>query len=151
DAWTDGAWMIASWLLLVSAQYQYWAAGRPAPAPRTQPTAPLVLSPAPTINLLPYVAVALTYGALLIANAGQPGAQLLGDTVRGLRLLPPIAVARQILAARDLGRLHSARAADAARSEDRFRALLQNSADLIIVVDEAGVVQYESSNRGALL
>jgi len=84
------------------------------------------------VNLLPYLAVAVGYGLLLIV-ARDLWRERLGGLIGGAVLLTLLVVARQILALRDK-----------ARGEARFRSLVQNATDIVCVVDQHGTFAYVS-------
>jgi diguanylate cyclase (GGDEF)-like protein/PAS domain S-box-containing protein len=93
------------------------------------------------LSALPYLAVLLGYGLLLWVSFGQ-----LEDRVQGLIfgavILTGLVVARQVVAVRENGRLLAAQATR--RSEARFSALVQQSSDVITIVDADGRVAYQS-------
>lgn len=91
------------------------------------------------VNHLPYIAVALGYGLLLI-DARDIWRERLGGLVAGAVLLTLLVVIRQVLALRDN-----------ARSEARFRSLVQNATDIVCVVDRAGAFSYISPSVDRVL
>jgi diguanylate cyclase (GGDEF)-like protein/PAS domain S-box-containing protein len=99
-------------------------------------------SPGPgSMSLVPYVAVVIGYGSLFLAALDRRTPSLGGIVVGAIALTATVLV-RQALAVRDNIRL----SADAAarQSEARFRTLVQNSSDLIAVVDLDTTIRYQS-------
>ena len=94
-----------------------------------------------SMSLVPYIAVAIGYGALFLAALDRRTPSLGGIVVGALALTGTV-LARQALAVRENVRL----SADAAarQSEARFRTLVQNSSDLIAVVDLDTTIRYQS-------
>ena len=96
-------------------------------------------APPPSINALPYVAAVVGYGVLIVAmtdhwNTGLGG--LVGCAIG----LTAVVLARQAVAERANLRLQGEQAVR--KSEARFRALVQNASDVIVVVDAAQVMRY---------
>jgi diguanylate cyclase (GGDEF)-like protein/PAS domain S-box-containing protein len=97
-------------------------------------------------SLLPYLSVAATLGLLLRFAMPRldPGGQLVLCGMVGLIVL---VVARQLTALRDnarlLGRL-DASLTELRHQEQRFRSLVQHSADVIMVTDRHGAITYVS-------
>jgi diguanylate cyclase (GGDEF)-like protein/PAS domain S-box-containing protein len=105
--------------------------------PRSQPLSPL-----------PYVAVASTFGLLLI-EAFRPGLGPVTDLAVWAVLITTLVVVRQLLAVRQNVRLLAQTAAR--QNEARFRSLVQHSSDVILVVDSAGTIQYVSPSAVRVL
>jgi diguanylate cyclase (GGDEF)-like protein len=92
-------------------------------------------------SAIPFLAVLPGFGLLLLA-ASESGAQPLAGLVVGAVLLTGITFARQSVATRETLRLL---AESAARDgEARFRALVQNSSDVITILDPDGTIRYQS-------
>lgn len=136
----DQLFAVGDLLFIVAAQYYYWQAGRPGTGlgRGAAPRAP--------ISLLPFAAVFLSYGVLLVADAHD----LMESTavpIAGAGAVTLLVVARQIVALAENRRLLAeteALAKDLERSEARFRSLVQNAPDVIVMLDANGRIVYES-------
>ena len=144
DSWVSGGW---GDMLYVLAFYTFGFS-----AHVQQITLPPVEHPADAIdkrprvfNWLPYVAVALGYGLLLgvtLSHWEDKTFDSLHELIFGATGLAALVVARQIVAVRENLRLqveHSAR-----REQSRFRALVQNSSDVITILDAELSIAYAS-------
>jgi diguanylate cyclase (GGDEF)-like protein/PAS domain S-box-containing protein len=104
--------------------------------------------PQQSTGMLPLAAVTVGYGTLAASAIGQ-----WSSTEGGLILaavgLTCVVMARQISTLRENVRL--ATEAAARQTEARFRSLVQNASDLIIVVDNAGIVRYQSPSAERVL
>jgi diguanylate cyclase (GGDEF)-like protein/PAS domain S-box-containing protein len=91
------------------------------------------------INLLPYAASVVGYGVLIVAmnDLWSTG---IGGLVGCAVALTAVVLVRQAVAERTNLRLQGERAAR--KSEARFRALVQNASDVIVVVDAAQRMRY---------
>jgi diguanylate cyclase (GGDEF)-like protein/PAS domain S-box-containing protein len=90
---------------------------------------------------LPYLAVATGYGLLI--HVGQDHlATELGELIIAAMVLTGLVVLRQATSLREIVRLQAEQVAR--RTEARFRSLVQNAADLIVVVDRTGQILYAS-------
>jgi PAS domain S-box-containing protein len=141
--WVDPLWVLGYYLLALSAQFQCWQA-------RLPDTSNTAASATPSFSLLPYSAIGLGYGLLLFVLFNQ-WVEHLGDLIIGAVVLTALVVARQVAAVRENTRLLAereyvrARAEQAIRqSEARFRSLVQNSSDAIMVVDRTAAIQYQT-------
>ena len=97
---------------------------------------------------LPYAALALDYGIVLVAAARSWPAPLSVLAV-GAAAVTALVVARQLTAVRENARLLADRAAR--ENEARFRALVQHSSDVTAIVDEAGVFRFVSPSVTRIL
>ena len=131
--WITGIYLI-SWALL----------GASATAAYTQSTtAPAAQDPRRRGDLpyLPYVAIALGYGMLLLADVAA-WSPTLGGLVIGAGGLTVLVVLRQVAAVRENFRLLAER--EVRRTDSRFRSLVQNASDIIVVLDENARIGFES-------
>jgi diguanylate cyclase (GGDEF)-like protein/PAS domain S-box-containing protein len=138
--WPDVLWISGQLLMLLAAQYQWWSARNPAVEESLEDTAGLGFS------LLPPAAVMMSFGLLLIVARGQLEAPIGGLIIAAVGLTV-VVLARQIASLAENTRLllRTTRLADELRlSEARFRSLVQNASDVIIVVDASGNILYES-------
>ncbi|HWQ12841.1 MAG TPA: ATP-binding protein [Roseiflexaceae bacterium] len=150
--WVDAVWMVGYFLLALSAQIQHAAAAR------DEDGVPGAALPGPRpLSLLPYVAVALGYGLLLLVLARQ-WAEPLGGLFVGAVALTALVIARQVADVREKTRLLEERAAVRAaaaeavrRSEARFRSLVQNASDAVMVVDPQTAIRYQTPSVQRLL
>ncbi|HXW97761.1 MAG TPA: EAL domain-containing protein [Gemmatimonadales bacterium] len=138
-AWTDIVYLLFYVLLTASGEL-YWRR----PVPRAQRPAERrpqfqVMSP------LPYVAMAVTYGLLLRA-ALWPWTDPVSGIVAGAALMTLLVVVRQLLAVRQNVRLLAEAGAEA-----RFRSLVQNSSDVILVMDTSGTIKFASPSVARVL
>jgi diguanylate cyclase (GGDEF)-like protein/PAS domain S-box-containing protein len=134
-SWTDAVYLLCYVMLIGSAELYYRRpVGRTAaagvPQPRIQPLSPL-----------PYVAVASTYGLLLLAVI-QPWTDPVSGLAVGALLVTVLVVVRQLLAVRENVRLLAETAAR--QNEARFRSLVQHSSDVIIVTTQDATVGFVS-------
>jgi diguanylate cyclase (GGDEF)-like protein/PAS domain S-box-containing protein len=133
--WVDSTYIIAWALLGASA---YFAYARPHPENDAPPSA---ATAADGVPLLPYLAVALGYG-MLLAAIGTAWSPTVFGLVIGAGGLTALVVARQVTAVRENVRLVAER--EARRGEARFRSLVQNASDVIVVVDPDSRIRYET-------
>ena len=140
---TDIGWFTGFALILLAATRPI-AAGRPAPATDDEGGQPFGM-------LLPYVAVlaALLTSFLWVAHSG-PGSAFVEYTRSALILL---IVGRQVLTLRENRNLTrnletrvADRTAELSASEQRFRALVQHSSDVVTVVGTGTEVLYQSES-----
>ncbi len=138
-AWTDMVYLLFYILLTASAE-QYWrrpvrrSERRVEPRPKFQALSPL-----------PYVAIATTYGLLLGATV-RPWIDPISGIAIGAVLMTALVVVRQLIAVRQNVRL----LADAA-AEARFRSLVQNSSDVILVIRADGTIKFASPSVSRVL
>lgn len=125
-AWPDNLFLFAYWAMALAAQYQYVHAARMSRVP-----SPVVASPR-LFRLLPYLAVAIGYGLLLWVSHRTWSASLEG-LILGAVALTAVVVARQM-------------AADYAvrQQEARFRSLVQQASDAVVIIDTNTTIQYLS-------
>ena len=134
-AWTDGVYLLCYVLLIGSAE-RYLRRPVARQAPSSVPVARLQqLSP------LPYLAVATTYGLLLLV-AIRPWSDPVSGVAIGALMITALVVARQLLTVRENLRLLTEHAAR--KNEARFRSLVQHSSDVILVTRPDGTIQFVS-------
>ena len=100
------------------------------------------------LELLPFVAVGIGY-LTLTASTLRHWSSTQGGLVLAALGLTAVVLARQIAALRENVRL--ATEATTRQTEERFRSLVQNASDLIVVVDEEGIVRYQSPSAERVL
>ncbi|MDQ3584443.1 MAG: PAS domain S-box protein [Acidobacteriota bacterium] len=88
----------------------------------------------------PYLAVVAVCGLLLFAFARDVGGQCLGVLIVGAAALTALALARQVAAVRENVQLLAEQSAR--QSESRFRSLVQQTSDVIMILDENLIVRY---------
>jgi PAS domain S-box-containing protein len=93
---------------------------------------------------LPYVAVGLAYSLLLVVGYQHPqqGGSELVWLILGAFVITALVVVRQIVALRENSRLLAERASRA--TEARFVSLVEQSSDVITIIEPNGTVLYES-------
>jgi diguanylate cyclase (GGDEF)-like protein/PAS domain S-box-containing protein len=132
--WPDLLWLGASCVMAFSAQAQYRAAASGAVA---EPQADD--SEIRAIHWLPYAAILAGYGLLLLTSRDRWETPF-GSVVLGVVALTDLVVARQVTAVRENTRLLAENAAR--RSEARFRSLVQNASDAVIILQPDGKIVY---------
>lgn len=133
--WVDGLY-IAAWAILgAGAYFGYERLNAVAPGKSSGVVG------ADGIPLVPYLAVALGYG-LLVAAVRASWSPTVAGVIVGAGGLTALVVARQVIAVRENLRL--VREQLMQRTDSRFRSLVQNASDLIIVLDRGFAVQYET-------
>jgi diguanylate cyclase (GGDEF)-like protein/PAS domain S-box-containing protein len=138
--WPDGLWIGGQLLMLLAAQYQWWSA-RNSTVNEDEEEAPGL-----GFSLLPPVAVVMSFGLLLIVARGELEAPIGGLIIAAVGLTT-VVLARQLTSLFENTRLllrATKLADDLSRSEARFRSLVQNASDVIIIVDAAANILYES-------
>jgi diguanylate cyclase (GGDEF)-like protein/PAS domain S-box-containing protein len=138
----DAVYLMVYLLMIASVELYY---RRPLPRtaeteqfqPRSQPLSPL-----------PYGAVAVTFGLLLI-EAFRPGRQPVTQLAVGAVVITLLVVFRQLLAVRQNVRLLAETAAR--HNEARFRSLVQHSSDVILVVESDGTIRFVSPSAARVL
>jgi diguanylate cyclase (GGDEF)-like protein/PAS domain S-box-containing protein len=134
-AWTDGVYLLC-YLLLIGSGELYLRRPMPLRAAANVPVTRLQqLSP------LPYVAVATTYGLLLLV-AVRPWTDPVSGVAIGALLITALVVWRQLLTVRENLRLLAETAAR--QNEARFRSLVQHSSDVILVTRPDGAIRFAS-------
>jgi diguanylate cyclase (GGDEF)-like protein/PAS domain S-box-containing protein len=138
---TDALFLFA-WFCLGASAHLY---RRATPRAATEATA---AAPVRSIHLLPYASVAVGYAMLLWAVFERPQGTM-GGLVLGAVALTALVIVRQVVAVRENARLlaeHTAR-----QGEARFRSLVQNSSDIITVVDARGRIGYQTPSVERML
>jgi diguanylate cyclase (GGDEF)-like protein/PAS domain S-box-containing protein len=138
--WPDMLWLSGQLLMVIAAQYQCWTARRPDPEEELEDVQGLGFS------LLPPAAVIMSFGLLLIVARGEVDTPM-GGLILAAVGLTAVVLARQITSLAEntqlLVRTRSL-AEELGRNEARFRSLVQNASDVIIVTDATGNILYES-------
>ncbi len=102
------------------------------------------LSAEPTrFSFLPYLSIALGYGALLVVAYSQQtviDGFLLGSIILKAAALTGFVIARQVLTVRENTRLYAEQVENF--SEKRFRSLVQNSFDAVLIIGKDLVIRY---------
>jgi diguanylate cyclase (GGDEF)-like protein/PAS domain S-box-containing protein len=101
-----------------------------------------------TTSAIPFLAVLPGFGLLLKASA-ESGVQPLAGLVVGAVVLTAITFARQIASARETMRLLAE--ATMRDSEARFRSLVQNSSDVISILDADSTIRFLSPSAKSVL
>ncbi len=133
--WVDALYIL-TWALFGLSAYLAYNRSRRTIAPEI-----LDAQPKGSIPSLPYFSVALGYGMLLV-GIRETASPTVGGLVVGAGCLTALVVARQVTAVSENMRLLSQH--EARRSEARFRSLVQNASDVIVVVDRDSVIRYET-------
>jgi diguanylate cyclase (GGDEF)-like protein/PAS domain S-box-containing protein len=137
-AWTDAVYLLY-YVMMVASMELYWRH----PVGRLRRTeSPLQHQ---SLSPLPYVAIATTYGLLVRATLETWTDPVSGIAV-GAVLMTALVVVRQVIAVRQNVRLLAESAAEA-----RFRSLVQNSSDVILVVRASGAIQFASPSVARVL
>jgi diguanylate cyclase (GGDEF)-like protein/PAS domain S-box-containing protein len=138
-AWTDLVYLM-SYVLMVASGELYWR--QPvAQSERRAETRPQIQ----LITPLPYLAMAATYGLLLWA-AVRPWTDPMSCIAVGAAIMTVLVVLRQLIAVRQNVRLLAEAGAEA-----RFRSLVQNSSDVILVVRPDGTIRFASPSVARVL
>jgi len=138
--WPDMLWMSGQLLMLIAAQYQCWTAQQPPAKEQREEAQGLGFS------LLPPAAVIMSFGLLLIVERGEIETAIGGLTIAAVGLTA-VVLARQITSLTENTHLltrTTSLAEELGRNEARFRSLVQNASDVIIVCDAEGNILYES-------
>ncbi len=138
--WPDCFYAFSFFLMALSGQIQSWRAKRliPSVTPPTTHTSPF--------PWLPYVAVGLAYSLLLVVgydhtyHGGNDGPIIW--LILGAFVITGMVVVRQVIALRENSELLSERAMRA--TEARFGSLVEESSDVISIIESNGRVVYES-------
>ncbi len=141
-AWVDAVYLLFYLLATASGEMYYRK-----PVPRSlgaqeSPTRSQPLSP------LPYGAIVFTYGLLLLA-AVRPWKDPISGIAVGAVMMTALVLVRQVLAVRQNVRLLAENAARA--NEARFRSLVQNSSDVIMVIKPNGTIRFVSPSVARVL
>lgn len=129
----DVTWIVAEYLLVLAAQIQYRGRCALSAASDGQEQRP--------VAWLPYAAIGTGYGLLLAVSCGE-ATEALQLLVIGALVLTVLVVARQVLAVRENGRLLAE--VEARRVEARFRSLVQNASDAVVVIDPDTAIVYQT-------
>jgi len=134
-SWIDSAYLVTYILLIAGAERYYRhpkarLEGTTMPRARAQPVSPL-----------PYVAVAATYGLLLLTVV-SPWTDPVSGVAMGALVVTALVVARQVITVRENVRLLADTAAR--HNEARFRSLVQHSSDVIMVTRPNGTMRFVS-------
>jgi len=138
--WPDGLWIGGQLLMLLAAQYQWWSARSVSADEEREDT------PGLGFSLLPPAAVVMSFGLLLIVARGELEAPIGGLIIAAVGLTT-VVLMRQLTSLFENRRLlvrATSLADDLSRSEARFRSLVQNASDVIVVVDASANILYES-------
>jgi diguanylate cyclase (GGDEF)-like protein/PAS domain S-box-containing protein len=100
------------------------------------------------LSVIPFVAVLPGFGLLLKA-ASESGVQPLAGLVVGAVLVTAITFARQVTSTRETVRILSE--ASARENEARFRALVQNSSDVIAILEPDSTIRFLSPSARTVL
>jgi diguanylate cyclase (GGDEF)-like protein/PAS domain S-box-containing protein len=125
-----------------------WAARLQVVTVAPQPNATSRRSATYSTNLLPYLAIAGVYAVLIWSISGEwrhPHAALTLVALATTALV----VARQVLAHRENAQLSAAHAAHAA--EARYSSLVKHSSDVVLVIDERGIIGFVTPSVEQLL
>ena len=135
----DALYMIA-WAILGASAHV--AATRP--MGKRPVVEPVDMAPA-SVPVLPYLSAALGYGMLIVAVRDTWSPTVLGLIV-GAGALTGLVIVRQVLTVREHTALIMAHVAR--RYEARFRSLVQDASDIILVVGEDLAIRYASPSAG---
>jgi diguanylate cyclase (GGDEF)-like protein/PAS domain S-box-containing protein len=141
-AWVDMVYLLFYLLTTAGAELYLRRPVARAAAPRESP------SRAQPLNPLPYVAITSTYG-LLLAAVLRPWSDPISGIAIGAVLMTVLVLARQVLAVRQNVRLLAETAAR--QNEARFRSLVQNSSDVILVIKPNGAIRFVSPSVARVL
>ena len=145
--WADQFFALGDLMFIFGAQYQAWAASHPARAQEAGAEGQPSLSP------LPHAAVAVAYGVMLIVESHDLN-EAVAVPILAAGLVTLLAVARQFVALLENRRLllkTEALSAEVRRSEARFRTLVENAPDVIVVLNDKGKIVYESPSVERIL
>jgi len=137
----DAIYLTAKWCLALGG-WLFWMK-----APPHAPAAPFKVSPPPSLfRFLPYLGVIAGY-AVLGMRGGPRLEGSLGDVFIGSVSLTVLVLTRQALVLRENKNLVAAGSAlteELRRSEGRFRSLVQNAHDGIVLIAADGRIRYDS-------
>ncbi|MEP7324428.1 MAG: EAL domain-containing protein [Gemmatimonadota bacterium] len=133
--WTDAIYLLMYVLLIASGSLYL---RRPVSGtPRTDSG----FTPSQPLSPLPYVAALLTY-ALLLQAALRPWIDPVSGVALGAAVITVLVLIRQFLAVRQNVRLLAENAAR--QNEMRFRSLVQNSSDVIFILEPDATLRFVS-------
>jgi diguanylate cyclase (GGDEF)-like protein/PAS domain S-box-containing protein len=131
--WTDMLWALSALCVGLAAHVHRVRGGE------AEEDAPL--RHARSTGLAAMAAVVAAYG-LLVAEVLPLRKERLGGLVFSAAVLAMLVMARQFVALRENARLQAEQATVA--TEARFRSLVQNASDIILVADAGGILRYRS-------
>jgi diguanylate cyclase (GGDEF)-like protein/PAS domain S-box-containing protein len=134
-SWADGVFLLC-YVTLIASGERYLR--RPVAARTASAVAAARFQ---AISPLPYLAVATTYGLLLLV-ALRPWTDPVSGLAIGALLVTALVVIRQLLTVRENLRLLAETAAR--QNEARFRSLVQHSSDVILVTRTDGTIRFVS-------
>ncbi|MDQ3137651.1 MAG: EAL domain-containing protein [Gemmatimonadota bacterium] len=134
-SWADAVFLVC-YVMLIGGGERYWR----------RPVAPQAASAVKRtrfqpISPLPYLAVATTYGLLLLV-ALRPWTDPVSGLAIGALLVTALVVVRQLFTVRENVRLLAETAAR--QNEARFRSLVQHSSDVILTTRADGTIRFVS-------
>lgn len=130
----DALYAVADLLLMIGAQLEYARASAGGSRIRINRFGDL-------FKALPYLAVVLAYGLLLVV-VREDGREPLGGLIFAAAILTALLIGRQLVATRENVWLHAEQAKH--ENEARFAALVRKSSDLVTITDPYGVIQFIS-------
>jgi diguanylate cyclase (GGDEF)-like protein/PAS domain S-box-containing protein len=140
--WPDAVYLL-SYLLLIAGAEQY----RRHPLPRGWSAEDQAARPQP-LSPLPYLAAAAVF-ALLLAVALSEWSDPVSGLAIGAVLMTLLMVARQLMAVRQ--NVHLLAETAVRQNEARFRSLVQNSSDVILIIDAGATIRYVSPSAARVL
>jgi PAS domain S-box-containing protein len=138
-SWPDCFYILSFFLMALSGQFQSWSAKHSRPRELT------LAEQSSPFPWLPYLAVGLAYSLLLVVSykrAHQGGSDPIVWLTIGAFVITGLVVVRQIIALRENSYLLAERATRA--TEARFVSLVEQSSDVITIIEPNGRVLYES-------
>jgi len=135
--WVDNFWIVGDFALLYAAHYHYAKISQP--TDRVNETD--AENPVQAFSWLPYLAIALGCGLLLIESR-QYWSEPLGIVIFASLGMTALVVLRQIIAVKENVKLHAEKTLR--QHEMRFGALVQNSSDMISILSPGGEILFES-------
>jgi PAS domain S-box-containing protein len=132
--WSEMGWAFGALLWLWAAQYQLWRAGQSAMHEQSDETFVV-----PSRSLLPYIALLVGY-ALLVVVARPYWSAPIGVVIGAALLLTVVVTIRQWMGVNENVKLLS----DQSTREARFRSLVQNSSDVVTVIDADNTIRFVS-------
>lgn len=135
-------WVTGAFLLVLGSFFQYQSATAEKEIVQKE------TFHAPSFTWLPYAAIAVGYGVLLLSTR-EHWDEAHNAIIFGALALTAIVVFRQYSAVKENVSLHAAEAAR--RSETRFRSLIENSSDIVMIFDLNGRISYQSPSLKRIL
>lgn len=142
--WVDALWCIGLFLINFAAFKQYRHATYTEALPQRKSAASNSLN----FTWLPYLAICLGYGLLIYVTRDHWSGPV-GLAVLGTLALTGLVAARQIAAYFEISELSDEQMRT--KSELKFRMLIQDSADVITIVDKKGLFVYQSPSFNTVL